>query len=68
MRGWGWFILFLYVVLLVVSHLYLSMGGEPASDSRRGSGKQYVQLGQRKLAYLEWGGADAKLPPLILLH
>ena len=65
-RRWGWYVLFLYVVLLLASHLYLSKRSQP--DPSEDSDRRIVQVDNRKLAYLEWGGANPNLPPLILLH
>jgi pimeloyl-ACP methyl ester carboxylesterase len=65
-KRWGYLILFLYAVLLLVSHFYLYERGK--AEPREDSDKKVVEVMGQRLAYLEWGGADPSLAPLILLH
>ncbi len=65
-KRWGYLILFLYVVLVIVSQLYLHDWGD--RDPPPDRDKKIVQVDGKDLAYLEWGGVDRTRAPLILLH
>ena len=65
-RRWGILIVFLYLVLLLASNFFIhdrERGRENAHKDRK-----KVLVDNQRLAYLEWGGNNADLPPLILIH
>ena len=60
----------LYILALVASHVVIWLrSDEQTQQAEAESGdKRFITIDGRKLAYLEWGGADPSKPPLILLH
>lgn len=54
----------IYLVLLAASHLFIFLREEPEPQPPR----NVVEINGDNLAYLEWGGGNKKLPPVILLH
>lgn len=65
-KRWGYLILFLYFVLLLVSHFYLHERGTP--NPKEDSARKIIEVDGQDLAYMEWGGADPTLHPLVLIH
>jgi pimeloyl-ACP methyl ester carboxylesterase len=56
----------IYLALLVVSHLYLAL--RPEGEREGPKNQSTITVEGKRLAYREWGGADPKKDPLILLH
>ena len=66
LKRWWKLILAIYLLLLVVSHAFLVI--RPDREPPGASEKNILEVDGQNLAYLEWGGANNKKPPVILLH
>ena len=68
LRTRGPILVALYVVLLGASHLVLHRKEAKQEGAPRNPDKKLLQVSGKRLAYLEWGGSNPNLAPLILIH